>query len=287
MSLDPDERLAALRREVDAETASTAAPSPPGAKAPDDPPIAETAPADPPIAAPALPSSPAAPRPSPAPPPSSPATPTPRAAPSSTPTPRAAPSSPAVPSRPATPATVDEPGPPSTGDGWDLQELLADTRLSVWLGIGLLAIGGYLVLSWFVPGIDLIGSLLILAAGVVVLAQHFMRGAGPWALYLGAVLTGLGAARILGDILPGSPHGMSAMGIGIAFLAISYLRHTQAGGYGWQGILGAAAVGLGLVQFVLGLLPGSPGLADLILPALLLGGGGYFLLRGRGPARRT
>ena len=143
------------------------------------------------------------------------------------------------------------------------------------------------MLSWFVPGIDLILSLFILAAGVVLLAQNLMRGAGAWALYLGAVLTGLGAARVLGDILPGSPHGLSAIGIGAAFLAISYLRHTQAGGYGWQGTVGAAAVGLGLVQFVLGLLPGSPGLVDLILPALLLGGGGYFLLRSRGPARPT
>ena len=131
---------------------------------------------------------------------------------------------------------------PTDGPGWDLQELLADTSLSTWVGVGLLAIGGYLVLSWFVPGIDLIGSLILLAAGVVLLAQHLQRGAGAWALYAGAVLTGMGAARALGDILPGSPRGMTAMGIGLAFLAIAYLRHSQAGGYGWQGIVGVAAL---------------------------------------------
>jgi hypothetical protein len=178
----------------------------------------------------------------------------------------------------STAQTQDAPGP---GRGWDLPELLADTSLSTWLGVGLLAVGGYLVLSWFVPGIDLIGSLLLLAAGVVLLAQHLQRGAGAWALYAGAVLTGMGAGRAVGDILPGAPHGLTAVGIGCAFLAIAYLRHTQAGGYGWQGIVGGAALGLGLVQLLLGLLPGSPGVIDLILPALLLVGGGLLITRTR------
>lgn len=165
--------------------------------------------------------------------------------------------------------------------GRDLQELLADTSLSTWLGVGLLAVGGYMVLSWFVPGIDLIGSLLLLGAGVVLLAQHLQRGAGAWALYAGAMLTGMGAGRAIGDILPGSPHGLTAVGIGCAFLAISYLRHTQAGGYGWQGIVGGAALGLGVVELLLGLLPGSPNVIDLILPALLLIGGGLLITRTR------
>ncbi len=156
-------------------------------------------------------------------------------APTDQPPPAQPPPAPALESRP--------PDEPATGTlGWDLQELLGDTSLSTWTGIGLLALGGYLVLSWFVPGIDLIGSLILLCAGIVLLAQHFMRGAGAWALYLGAVLTGMGAARALGDLLPGSPRGLTAIGIGIAFLAISYLRHSQAGGYGWQGAVGAAAL---------------------------------------------
>lgn len=191
-----------------------------------------------------------------------------------------------IPTASSTSSTPEPPGPeppaPDAGDGWDLQELLADASLRVWLGVGLLAVGGYMVLSWFVPGLDLIGSIIILGAGVVLLVQHFQRGAGAWALYAGAVLTGMGAGRAIGDILPGSPHGLTAIGVGLAFLAISYLRHTQAGGYGWQGVMGGAALGLGLVQFVLGLLPGSPSAIDLILPALLLVGGGLLLARSRG-----
>ena len=184
--------------------------------------------------------------------------------------------------QPSTDST--DPRPDTTSDGWDLQDLLADTRLTTWLGVGLLAVGGYMVLSWFVPGIDLIGSLLLLGAGVVLLAQHVQRGAGAWALSAGALLTGMGAGRAIGDVLPGSPPGLTAIGVGVAFLAIGYLRHMQAGGYGWQGGLGAAALALGVIQFVLGLLPGSPSVIDLILPALLLTVGGLLIARTRNRA---
>jgi len=241
MSLDPNERLEALRREVLAE--KPVAPMP-------------VVPPTPALPTPVLPT---------------PVLPTPATPGSPTTEPPAAPEPPPT-----------EPASPDTGGGWDLQDLLADTSLSTWLGIGLLVVGGYMVLSWFVPGIDLIGSLILLCAGVVLLAQHLQRGAGAWALYAGAVLIGVGAGRVIGDLLPGSPHGLTAMGIGLAFLSIAYLRHTQAGGYGWQGIVGGAALGLGVIQFALGLLPGSPGVIDLVVPALLLIGGGLLIARTRG-----
>jgi len=147
---------------------------------------------------------------------------------------------------------------------------VADRSLASWLGIGLLVVGGYLVLSWVVPGVSLIGSLALLLAGVVLLYLHLVRGAPPWALYAGAALAGMGAMRILGALLPGDWHGTSAIGVGVAFLAIGFLRHSQAGGYGWQGLVGVAAIVVGLVQMVLGWLPGSPGLSDLLSPAVLL-----------------
>jgi hypothetical protein len=168
---------------------------------------------------------------------------------------------------------------------FDVRDLLADRSLSSWLGIGLLVVGGYLVLSWVVPGVSIIGSLVLLVAGVVLLYQHLVRGAPPWMLYAGAALTGMGAVRVLGDLLPGSWHGTTAIGVGIAFLAIGYLRHSQAGGYGWQGIVGGAALALGLVQLVLGWLPGSPGLFDLATPAVLLGAGALLVLGIRGIGR--
>jgi hypothetical protein len=153
---------------------------------------------------------------------------------------------------------------------FDVRGLLADRSLSSWLGIALLVVGGYLVLSWVVPGVQVIGSLALLVAGVVLLYLHLARRGPPWMLYAGAALAGMGAARVLGALLPGEWHGTTAIGVGVAFLAIGYLRHSQAGGYGWQGVVGGAAIALGLVQMVLGWLPGTPGLLDLLSPAVLL-----------------
>jgi hypothetical protein len=257
MSLDPDERLDALRREVLAERPASA-PAEPDRTLPD----AGTS-------SPTLPEPPALPEPpiiAPA-----PATP----APAALPPPGPPPPGPAL-ERPAPPASPEGSSQGTVsrlladiGD-LDVHALLSDRSLSSWLGIGLLVVGGYLVLSWVVPGISVIGSLALLLAGVALLYLHLVRGAPPWALYAGAALAGMGAARILGDLLPGEWHGMTAIGVGVAFLAIGYLRHTQAGGYGWQGVVGGAAIALGLVQMVLGWLPGSPGLFDLLSPAVLL-----------------
>jgi len=174
----------------------------------------------------------------------------------------------------------------------DIRALLANRSLSDWLGIGLIVVGGYVVLSWLVPGISILGSVALLAAGIGLLYAHFVRRAAPWTLYAGALLTGMGAARVLGDLLPGEWHGATAIGIGVAFLAVGYLRHTQAGGYGWQGVVGGAALGLGLIQLLLGWLPGAPGLFDLITPLVLLGAGALLVIgtrrlgRGSPPAQR-
>jgi hypothetical protein len=91
----------------------------------------------------------------------------------------------------------------------------------------------------------------------------------------------VGAIRAIADIVPFTVRGETALGIGVAFLGIGWLRSTQAGGYGWQGTLGVVALAHGGVQFALGLLPGSPALVELIVPVALLGVGAYLLLRMR------
>jgi hypothetical protein len=260
MSLDPNERLEALRREIEAETPPApagAAPAVPLPEAPPTTPVPAIA-ADLPPAAVVTATSPTADAESAS------------EAPAST----AAASLKGEPERTGSDATND--------GGWDLSSLmdtLAEGGLAQWLGIGLLALGGYLVLSLFVPGIEFIGSLLLLAAGIVLLALHFANRAAAWALYVGAVLTGIGALRVIGELLPFETEGLTALGLGLGFLGIAYLRQTQAGGYGWQGVVGVGAVGLGLLQFAVGLLPGDTGLFDLIVPVIILGIGALILMR--------
>jgi hypothetical protein len=240
MSLDPNERLAALRREVEQE--SPRIPPPP----PEPSPIAP-APVLPPAPELAL-----------------------EAAPASVPVP-AATTEPALESA----KQADE-------DGWgldDITEVLFKGGIGQWVGIGLLVVGGYLVLSLFVPGIEFIGSVLLLAGGIGLLAMHFLQHTPAWTLYTGAVLTGIGGLRVAGALLPFETRGLTSMGLGLGLLAIGYLRRTQAGGFGWQGVAGAAALGFGLLQFAVGLLPGDTGLIDLVVPVLLLGLGGFVLLR--------
>ena len=258
MSLDPQERLEALRREILAERPAPADPTPADAGtagAPETPATAEPSIERPPRQPPA----PVARPPEPA-PPSEPRSPSPSPAP-------AAGIWPGIASRLVA----------GVGD-FDVRGLLADRSLSSWLGIALLVVGGYLVLSWIVPGVQVIGSLAILVAGGALLYVHLARSGPPWMLYAGAVLAGMGAARVLGALLPGEWHGTTAIGVGVAFLAIGYLRHSQAGGYGWQGVVGGAAIALGLVQMVLGWLPGTPGLFDLVSPAVLLVVGALLVL---------
>jgi hypothetical protein len=138
------------------------------------------------------------------------------------------------------------------------------------MGLALVAVGTYLVAARFVPGVSAIGSALLLVAGVTLLALHFQHRASSWALYAGTVLTGVGAARLVGWLLPIDLDGLTSLGVGAAFLAIGWLRGTQAGGYGWQGVLGVIVTGYGLLQLGLSLLPGSPGPLDLVLPAALI-----------------
>ena len=171
----------------------------------------------------------------------------------------------------------------------DVRALLADRSLPDWLGIGLLAVGGYLVLSWLVPGIRSSGRWRSSPPASACSSRTSAAWRAPWALYAGAVLTGMGAARVLGDLLPGAWHGATAIGIGVAFLAIGYLRHTQAGGYGWQGVVGGAALAPRPRPVRAGLAAGRARRLDLIMPLVLLGAGGCWcsVAGGRAAARRT
>ncbi len=178
---------------------------------------------------------------------------------------------------------VDHPGEGPGGHrdspGWGFEVAIDGARFRVWFGIGLLAVAGYLVLAQAYPGVGFIGSLLLLGTGVALLGLHFSARAAGWALYSGALLTAIGGVRVLAGLLPIRQNGVTAIAIGGAMLAIAWLRHSQTGGYGWQGRVGIAALVFGLVEVGLGLLPGSPGVLDFLLPGLLLLAGVALLMR--------
>lgn len=243
-----EDRLERLRREVMSESPATTLPAPPpSAPAPSAasilrPPVAAAHPpaAHPPAAIPATTPPPAAP----------------------------------------TPPTPDGGAPDASSDGWSIGEAIGEIGTGRLVGIGLVILGVYLLASQFIPFLGVIGSILILAAGLVLLAVHFQGRSGAWALYAGAVLTAVGAARSIEGLIPFVPsRGLTSLALGIAFLAIGVLRHSQAGGYGWQAVVGVVFLGWGLIQFVLGLIPGSPGLLDLVVPILLLAAGAVILMR--------
>jgi hypothetical protein len=179
----------------------------------------------------------------------------------------------------ARPTATPPPAPLATEDGWSLAAAIGGAGATEWIAIGMVVVGGYLLLSMAIPGIAFGGSILLATGGAVLLWLHFSHRAGAWALYAGAVLTAVGTLRVLGDLMPFTVQGETALGLGIALLAIAYLRHSQAGGYGWQGIVGVVALAWGGLQLVLGLLPGSPGPLDLVVPALIMGGGILLLAR--------
>jgi hypothetical protein len=188
--------------------------------------------------------------------------------------------------RAVTPPAAAPPAAPAdrsadASDGWGIDDLIGDRGAGEWIAIGLVALGGWLLLAQVFPTISFAGSLLMAVVGAILLFAYLSHRLSTWALYAGAILAGIGAVRVIGDIAPFEVRGETALGLGAAFLGIGWLRSTQAGGYGWQGMLGIAALALGGVQFALGLLPGAPTIVDLIVPLALLGLGAFLLLRRR------
>jgi hypothetical protein len=267
MAETPEERLARLRREVEGSWSPPAEPTP---SAPPGPGLTDPAP----IPGPSAPARPIS-EPLEVEGPLDPKDPLPAASSVSASLPAATTDEPPPSSRPATPPLPAT----SPDDGWSVADALGGASLGQWVAIGLVAVGGYLVLAFFIPGIAFPGSLAMTALGVILLWQHLAHRLGAWALYAGAILTAIGALRVIGDLLPFNVDGETSLGLGLALVSIGWLRHTQAGGWGWQGAVGVVALGWGAIQLVLGLLPGSPGLLDLVLPALLLVGGLWLLVR--------
>ena len=149
----------------------------------------------------------------------------------------------------------------------------------LWFGVGLLALGIYLVLAAWFPAVAAAGSAGVALVGVVLLGAGLTRRRGSWAVYLGALVLAVGVVRLAGalGLLPGG--GWTTLAIGVAFLGLAGYRARQ--GRGWRplAIIGAVLGVLGGVQALGGVVAGFPTLGELVLPALLVGAGAIVLAR--------
>ncbi len=168
--------------------------------------------------------------------------------------------------------------------GWSLGQAEAG-RMGLWIGVGLLAIGAYLVLEQFIPAVRIIGSLGFALAGGVLLAWVATGRAGAWALNLGAILAGYGALRFVAEIIGLRTGGWGTLGAGLGLLALAALRMRRGGGFGWQAWAGGFFVVWGAWGALGSVIPGFPSLGDLLVPGLVVVIGIAVLRRGIAPGR--
>ena len=176
------------------------------------------------------------------------------------------------------------PGAAARAVGWSLGQAEAG-RLGLWIGVGLLAIGTYLVLEQFVPAVRILGSLGMALAGGVLLAWVATGRAGAWALNVGAILAGYGAFRFAAELVGLRTVGWGTLGAGLGLLLLAALRMRRGGRFGWQAWVGAFFVVWGGWGALGSVIPGFPSLGDLLVPGLVVLVGLAILRRGIAPGR--
>ena len=161
--------------------------------------------------------------------------------------------------------------------GWSVREIDAG-RMGLWIGLGLVLLGVYLVLSPWVPGVQLVGSGAILLLGLAAVLAGATRRAGSWAIYVGVVVGAVGAAGVLAGlgILRGG--GWATLAVGLALLGLAGRRAARRAGWRPLAILGAIVAGIGGVEILGWAIPGFPSLGELLLAGMLVGVG-YLVLR--------
>ncbi len=182
------------------------------------------------------------------------------------------------------PAPGPGPGAPPPGPGvrvvgWGIGQAEAG-KLGLWIGLALVAFGGYLVLAEFVPGVALLGSAALAILGVGLVAWHLRGRAGAWAVHAGMVLAGFGAARLVAEVAGLASAGWGTLGAGVGLLLIGFVRITRGEGVRWQAWVGGALVIFGGWGALGAAIPGFPTLGDLIVPLVLVLIGFVVLRRG-------
>ena len=187
---------------------------------------------------------------------------------------------------PANPQTAAgrAPGTAPSGPGvrvvsWGISQAEAG-RLGLWIGLSLVAFGGYLVLASFLPGMALLGSVALAVLGVALVAWHLAGRAGAWAVHAGVVLGGFGIARVVAEIAGLPSAGWGSLGAGLGLLLIALVRVTRGQGVRWQAWVGGALAVFGGWGVLGATIPGFPTLGDLIVPLVLVLIGVAVLRRG-------
>jgi hypothetical protein len=166
-------------------------------------------------------------------------------------------------------AGMPPPGPGVRAVSWGITQAEAG-RLGLWIGLALVAFGGYLVLTEFLPGFALLGSTALAIAGVVLVAWHLTGRAGAWAVHAGVILGGFGIARVVADLANLPPAGRGPLGAGLGLLLIALVRVTRGEGVRWQAWVGAALAVFGGWGVLGAIIPGFPTLGDLVVPVVLV-----------------
>jgi len=175
-------------------------------------------------------------------------------------------------------------GPLQRPDEWGWDRIDADRPRLPLIGLFLVLFGGLLLLGQFLPSTRLIGSGLMVAVGVVLVALWAAKRTGTVGLYAGVILAALSLPNLLRDLsLIGEGSGWGTLFLGLGFIGIALVRASNKGGTGWQMIVGLVLTVLGGFQVFARQLPGSPSADGLLWPIAIVAIGIWFILRSRRP----
>jgi hypothetical protein len=160
---------------------------------------------------------------------------------------------------------------------WSVREIEAG-RIGLWIGLGLLLLGGYLVLAPLFPAVELAGSAALVALGVVGVVAGATQRSGSWAVYVGAVVAAVGAARLLAGSGLIRGEGLTTIAVGLALLGLAAWRARRRLGWRPLAVAGAIVAGFGAVEYLGWAIPGFPSLGELLLAGALVGIG-WIVLR--------